>query len=431
MVVDEEQFKLVPENSNAAPIPVITGGMYKQPILAENGDEIEIKKNGYLYVFVSNESAGSVYFDDLVVKHTSGPLVAESHYYSYGVKMEGISSHCASTIKNKNQFIDKERQFDEFSDGSGLEMYDFDARFYDQQLGRFFTQDPLSGATPRWSPYTYGFDNPSRYLDPTGMLSVGADGLTNEQWIESSKPDADPNAASRFRAANRETQQVENERSEFWQNIIKQAIATPTPTKVADDEWHPLYKKDLVGFLKSVSKHVVDDNYVGRMFEYLFNEYVTKKKPGNVWGFNFRYNTKKYTMGGDRNTVPDFVADVWTGYNGEGGATYLIEGSVAYEVKAKYGGVYLSTSTGQLKGHIDNLEAEFAGMVAQFGECCNFKPVLNVVTTFDVTDIDQIYYYGQRHGVEVAHYVAYYRFTNGDKGVEFKFERAPVEDNYY
>ena len=28
------------------------------------------KKNGYLYVYVSNESQGNVYFDDLVVTHT-------------------------------------------------------------------------------------------------------------------------------------------------------------------------------------------------------------------------------------------------------------------------------------------------------------------------------------------------------------------------
>jgi RHS repeat-associated protein len=36
----------------------------------------------------------------------------------------------------------KEMQDGEFSFGSGLEMYDFSARFYDQQLGVWHNQDP-------------------------------------------------------------------------------------------------------------------------------------------------------------------------------------------------------------------------------------------------------------------------------------------------
>ena len=44
---------------------------------ANDGGEIEIKKNGYIYVYVSNESRQNVYFDDIHIEHIRGPLRSE------------------------------------------------------------------------------------------------------------------------------------------------------------------------------------------------------------------------------------------------------------------------------------------------------------------------------------------------------------------
>lgn len=165
----DEQFKCVGGNFSA----VHDNGYTLKDHHGELSD-IAVPKNGYVYIYCSNESPVNVFFDNVQVVHTKGAILEETHYYPFGLTMAGISSKAAGGVENKKGYNGNELQNKEFSDGSGLEEYDFNARTYDPQLGRFIQIDPMTdeGGQESWSPYHFGYNNPVRYADPDGEFPI-------------------------------------------------------------------------------------------------------------------------------------------------------------------------------------------------------------------------------------------------------------------
>jgi RHS repeat-associated protein len=130
---------------------------------------VKAPKNGYVFIYVSNLSDQTVYFDNLAIGITAGKIIEEDHYYSFGLKIAGISSKKLGdsgegTLKNNFLYNGKE-----YFDEGGLDWLDYGLRNYDPQVGRFVEMDPLMDHYSYLSPYQYAGNDPIANIDKNGM----------------------------------------------------------------------------------------------------------------------------------------------------------------------------------------------------------------------------------------------------------------------
>ncbi|RPD39566.1 RHS repeat-associated core domain-containing protein [Chitinophaga barathri] len=104
-------------------------------------------------------------------------MLEETHYYPFGLTMAGISTDATyNKLRNKYRYNGKELQHKEFSNGSGLELYDYGARMQDPQIGRWHSPDRFSEVYIALTPYQYAANNPAKIIDEAGKLLKDKDG---------------------------------------------------------------------------------------------------------------------------------------------------------------------------------------------------------------------------------------------------------------
>lgn len=159
----DEQFNFVQQVSGFKRVSQAGDGAV--PLVLTEAKAI---RNGYVYVYLSNESTEPVYFDNFAVTHERGQLIEDAHYYAYGLKIAAISSKSISSSLNKN--VPKYGYQGAYSEELGefeLNYNEFFLRTYDPQIGRWTTSDPFDQFA---SPYNGMGMDPANNTDPTGGI---------------------------------------------------------------------------------------------------------------------------------------------------------------------------------------------------------------------------------------------------------------------
>ncbi|UKB86084.1 RHS repeat-associated core domain-containing protein [Chryseobacterium sp. MEBOG06] len=115
-------------------------------------------ENRYIYQYKDHLGNARVSY----AKNSEGniEITDTNNYYAFGANHIGGTKSSLGGYKGY-KYNGKELQ--------ETGMYDYGARMYMADLGRWGVVDGLAETTRRWTPYAYGFNNPLRFIDPDGM----------------------------------------------------------------------------------------------------------------------------------------------------------------------------------------------------------------------------------------------------------------------
>ena len=136
--------------------------------LLVDGGYIDFTSGTPVYMYYFKDHLGS----NRVVASQSGSVEQLNHYYPYGLSFP-LDSHASSGSDSSGPSAGGDDQPWKYSGNElmslgGLSVYDFNARTYDQSLGRFLSIDPLAENYYSVSPYAFCSNNPVNFVDWDG-----------------------------------------------------------------------------------------------------------------------------------------------------------------------------------------------------------------------------------------------------------------------
>ncbi len=157
-----------------------------------------------------------------VLLASDGTVRDKYRYKPFGGMESGQSVNVGQSYRYTGKPIDEELDMD---------WYYYGARYYDPEIGRFLSVDPLASKYPGWGPYVYCRNNPINLIDPTGMAdnTVKYDDDSQRQADQSQPQNADQQNA----------QAVENALLDVGTAVgqaadqASEAASNPDPKKVA------------------------------------------------------------------------------------------------------------------------------------------------------------------------------------------------------
>ncbi|WP_228446552.1 DUF6443 domain-containing protein [Chryseobacterium sp. 3008163] len=114
-------------------------------------------KNKYIYNYTDHLGNVRLSYRS---NDSSIQVIEENNYYPFGLKHEGYNA-LAGNPSYQYKYNGKELQ--------ETGMYDYGARFYMPDIGRWGVVDPLAEKYFNFSPFNYTANNPILYIDPDGM----------------------------------------------------------------------------------------------------------------------------------------------------------------------------------------------------------------------------------------------------------------------
>ena len=330
-------------------------------------------------------------------------VVQRNDYYAFGLGFEEASDSYSYKFNGTEENSDL-----------GLSWNYTFFRNYDYSMARWIQADPLAEQMTDFSPYHFSFNNPKLWTDPFGL--IGENATTSEEIIEEAWNSTAENGAATYTVSFNPYagDEVSREETNNGFNVYYEGAFTVQQSKTSQTNFKPFSKSELIKYSRATGQCVkCTSNELGAIFEDIFETYAKGQPILRTANF---YRNKVRQPYSNRTTVPDFIADAvsWK-YNGPIPVATPALGGTWYEVKAKYGDLYMSSNTGQIAGHIDNVYKKFANFRRDHP---HFQPGLYLITTSDVRVSNKIFQYASGR-VRVMHQIAYYRIVNGE--YEFGF----------